>query len=364
MVRRKRRRKVGILTGGGDCPGLNAVIRAATRAAIHCDWEIYGIEDGFDGLIQKKSSRLTRADVRGLLARGGTILGTTNRINPFEYPAKRGRTIVETDRSAEAIRNFDGMGLAGLIVVGGEGTLAIAERFHRRGLPVVGVPKTIDNDLPGTALTFGFDTAVATATEALDRLHTTAEAHDRVMVVEVMGRHAGWIALHSGIAGGADVILIPEIPYRIDGIVDLVRARERAGRAFSIIVVAEGAAPVGGAPVTREPKQPGRPERLGGIGERLAEELSPRLKKETRSLALGHLLRGGSPSTFDRLLATRFGVAAMRLVDEGLFGNMVSWKPPSVVALPLHQVVGRTRTVPTDSDIIQAARYLGIGFGD
>jgi ATP-dependent phosphofructokinase / diphosphate-dependent phosphofructokinase len=361
---RSKRRAVGILTGGGDCPGLNAVIRAATRTALHCDWEIYGIEDGFDGLIRKKARRLGRADVRGILGQGGTILGTTNRLNPFEYPVRRRRLIVEEDRSAEVVRNFHGLGLAGLIVVGGDGTLALAERFHRKGIPVVGVPKTIDNDVPGTALSFGFDTAVHTATDALDKLHPTAAAHKRVMVVEVMGRNTGWIALHAGIAGGADVILIPEIPFRIESIADTIRAQERAGQEYSIVVVAEGAAPAGGATRARAPREAGHEVRLGGIGEVLADDLARVLKRETRSLALGHLQRGGSPTSFDRLLATGLGSAAMRLVNEGLFGNMIALKPPTLAPVPLHQVVGKIHRVALDSDAVRTARDLGTGFGD
>jgi phosphofructokinase-like protein len=356
-------RTVGILTGGGDCPGINAVIRAATRTAFQFGWDVVGIEDGFDGLLRRKVRRLTPDDVRGILPVGGTILGTTNRVNPFEYPTRKGRARLESDRSSEALRNFDALGLAGLIAIGGDGTLAIADRFHRKGLPIVGVPKTIDNDLPGTAVTFGFDTAVATATDALDKLHPTASAHKRVMVVELMGRHAGWIALHAGIAGGADVILMPEIPFDLDRVCQAIRARDRAGREFSIVVAAEGAQPVEGGAVTRAAKA-GSPARLGGVAERVAEELGQRLKKETRSLVLGHLQRGGSPSTFDRLLATRFGSGAMRLVNEGLFGNMIALKPPALAAVPLHQVVGKTRGVPLDSDVIRSARDLGIAFGD
>jgi ATP-dependent phosphofructokinase / diphosphate-dependent phosphofructokinase len=360
---RPKRRAVGILTGGGDCPGLNAVIRAATRTALHCDWEIYGIEDGFDGLIRKKLRRLTRADVHGTLAHGGTILGSTNRLNPFEYPVRRRRVIVEEDRSAEVVRNFHALGLAGLIVVGGDGTMALAERFHRKSMPVVGVPKTIDNDLPGTALSFGFDTAVQTATDALDKLHPSAEVHKRVMVVELMGRTTGWIALHAGVAGGADVILIPEIPFRIESVAEAIRARERAGQEFSIVVVAEGASP-GGATPARVPRADGPEARRGGVGDRLADDLGKALKRETRSLSLGYLQRGGLPTSFDRLLATGMGSAAMRLVNEGLFGNMIALKPPGFVAVPLHQVVGKTHRVPLDSDIIRCARDLGTGFGD
>jgi ATP-dependent phosphofructokinase / diphosphate-dependent phosphofructokinase len=357
-------RTVGILTGGGDCPGINAVIRAATRTAFEFGWDVVGIEDGFDGLVRKKVRKITADDIRGILPMGGTILGTTNRANPFEYPMRKGRATLEVDRSGEAVRYFDSLGLAGLIAIGGDGTLAMADRFHRKGLPIVGVPKTIDNDLYGTAVTFGFDTAVATATDAIDKLHPTASAHKRVLVVELMGRHSGWIALHAGIAGGADVILIPEIPFDLERVCDSIRSRERRGREFSIVVVAEGARSRGAAPVTRAPKTAGREARLGGIGDRLAEDLERQLKKDTRSLVLGHLQRGGSPSNFDRLLATRFGSGAMRLVNEGLFGNMIALKPPALAAVPLHQVVGKTRTVPLDSDVIRSARDLGIGFGD
>jgi ATP-dependent phosphofructokinase / diphosphate-dependent phosphofructokinase len=361
---KQRRRAVGILIGGGDCPGLNAVIRAATRAAMQFGWEMHGIEDGFDGLLRNKVRRLTANDVRGILALGGTILGSTNRMDPFLYPTRVGRARTPTDRSADVVRSFHSLGLAGLIAVGGDGTLALAERFHRKGIPIVGIPKTIDNDIPGTVASFGFDTAVGTATDALDKLHPTAEAHKRVIVIEVMGRNTGWVALHAGIAGGADVVLIPEIPFRLDSVVESVRARERQGREFSLVVVAEGAAAIVDDSKAHASKEVARSSRHDGIAARLAEDIGARLKKEAHSLALGHLQRGGSPSTFDRLLATRFGTAAMRLVDEGLFGNMVALKPPTVVAVPLHQVVGKVRQVPLDSDVIRSARDLGIGFGE
>jgi 6-phosphofructokinase 1 len=296
--------------------------------------------------------------VRGRAA-NGAILGT-NGLSPFEYPVHRGRRTVEVDRSQELVRNFHALGLAGLIVIGGDGTLAMAERFHRRGVPIVAVPKAVENDLPGTAASFGFDTAVATATSALQKLHPSAEAHQRVMVVEVMGRNAGFIALHAGMAGGADVILIPEIPFRLESVVDSIRARERAGREFTIVVVASGATPE--ASGASRAKEDGA--RKNSIGEWLTEELAKRQKRETRFLALADLQRGGSPSGFDRLLATRYGAGAMRLVDEGLFGNMVSYKPPAIAAIPLHQAVGRLARVSVDSDIVQAARDLGMGFGD
>ena len=359
-------RRIGILTGGGDCPGLNAVIRAASRTAFHLGWEVWGIEDGFDGLLTRNVRRLTSRDVRGILQLGGTILGTTNRYNPFRYPVRRRGALVETDRSREVLRNFRALGLDVLIAIGGDGTLGIAEQFHRQGMRLVGVPKTIDNDIASTVVTFGFDTAVTTATDALDKLHTTAESHKRVMVVEVMGRYAGWIALHSGIAGGADVILIPEIPFDVHKVCDTVRSRERAGSEFSIVVVAEGATARHGRRILREKKEVGREPRLGGIGEWLAVQIARHTGKETRNLVLGHLQRGGQPTSFDRLLGTRFGAAAMRLVAGGHFGTMVALDPPRVLAVPLAEAVGhgRMKKVPLDSDILQSARDMGIGFGD
>jgi 6-phosphofructokinase 1 len=361
-----RLRRVGLLTGGGDCPGLNAVIRAAARTAFRRGWEVWGIEDGFDGLLRRDVHRLTGRDVRGILQLGGTILGTTNRHNPFQYPVRKGPTVVAVDRSDRVLRNFKALGLDALIAIGGDGTLDIAERLFRRGLPVVGVPKTIDNDIASTVVTFGFDTAVTTATDALDKLHTTAESHKRVMVVEVMGRYAGWIGLHSGIAGGADVILIPEIPFDVDRVCEVVLARERQGSEFSIVVVAEGALARRGRRMLRERKEVGREPRLGGIGEWLAVQIARRTGKETRSLVLGHLQRGGQPTSFDRLLGTRFGAAAVRLVAERRFGTMVALDPPRVLAVPLAEAVGqgRMKKVPLDSDILQSARAMGIGFGD
>lgn len=357
---------MGILTGGGDCPGLNAVIRAAVRTAIKNGMQVYGIEDGFDGLLRKQVRRLMPGHVKGILQLGGTILGTTNRLNPFRYPVRRGAELLEVDRSGEVVANFRSLGFDALIAIGGDGTLGIAERFHRKGIPTVGVPKTIDNDIPATVITFGFDTAVSTATDALDKLHSTAESHKRVMVVELMGRHAGWIALHSGVAGGADVILIPEIPFDVEKVCGKIRERERRGREFSIVVVAEGAAPKGGAQRTKRKLEPGREALLGGVAEWLAREIEGRTGKETRSIVLGHLQRGGTPTTFDRLLGTRFGAAAMRLVAEGRFGKMVALDPPEIRAVSLRRAVGRgkIRTVPLDSDVIRSARDLGIGFGD
>jgi 6-phosphofructokinase 1 len=364
MKSRRKPKRVGILTGGGDCPGLNAVIRAACRTAFNHGIEVYGVEDGFDGLLHKKLRQLEPSDVSGILHLGGTILGTTNRANPFRYATRQGKRVIEVDRSGEVVKNFHELGLDALIAIGGDGTLGIAERLARRGIPTVGVPKTIDNDIPGTVITFGFDTAVSTATDALDKLHSTAEAHKRVMVVEVMGRHAGWIALQSGIAGGADVILIPEIPFQVESVCEKIRDRARHGRDFSIVVAAEGAKERGGAVRTRGARRAGRETRLGGIAEWLAVEIERRTGKETRSLVLGHLQRGGAPTTFDRLLGTRFGAAAMRLVVDGHFGKLVSLAPPAIQAVPLRVAVGRIRTVPLHSDVIRSARDLGVGFGD
>ena len=355
-------RRIGILTGGGDAPGLNAVIRAVVKAAVTSRCQCIGLEDSFDGLIDPTRSRvLTPKDVTGILRVGGTILGTTNRGNPFEYPDDAaGGTVDYSDR---CIESFHRLGLDGLVVIGGDGTLAIAHQFYTRGLPVVGVPKTIDNDLLETVNTFGFFTAVEFATDAIDRLHTTAEAHHRVMVVEVMGRDAGWIALYSGMAGGADVILIPEIPFTIECVAESIKERDRWGARFSIVVVAEGARPVDGeASMLAGDPRPGNP-RLGGIGKKVAIALEPLAEKETRHVVLGHLQRGGAPNAYDRMLATRFGAAAMRLVDANDFGKMVAFKPPDIVAVPLESVVGGTKKVPLNSDILQTAKALGISLG-
>src|SRR5437867_1464730 len=357
--------KIGILTGGGDCPALNAVIRAAVKTSIGYGWDVLGIEEGFNGLLQCNCRILTTASVSGILHLGGTILGTTNAANPFCYPTvgEGGKTF-ECDISDTVVSNFRKLGLEALIVIGGDGTLTIAEKFYNKGIPLVGVPKTIDNDLNGTIVTFGFDTAVNTARDALDKIHTTAESHRRVLVVEVMGRHAGWIAMHSGIAGGADIILIPEIPYDISKVAHSVMERERLGKHFSIVVVAEGAFPAGGTLTHAEAKHVGREQRLGGIGGRLASAITELTGKETRVVVLGHLQRGGPPTTFDRVLGTRFGAGAARLVQKGGFGRMVALIPPDVESVPIRQAIGRTKTVPLTNDIIQSAREIGISFGD
>jgi ATP-dependent phosphofructokinase / diphosphate-dependent phosphofructokinase len=357
--------KIGILTGGGDAPALNAVIRAAVKTSIGYGWDVLGIEEGFNGLVECKTRVLTTASVSGILHLGGTILGTTNACNPFAYPViGAGGTVFERDISDTVAANFRKLGLEALIVIGGDGTLSIAEKFYNKGIPVVGVPKTIDNDLSGTIVTFGFDTAVNTARDALDKLHTTAESHRRVLVVEVMGRHSGWIALHSGIAGGADVILIPEIPYDPDKVAHSIMVRERLGKHFSIVVVAEGAFPLGGRPKHVETRRAGREPRLGGIGELVESTVTERTGKETRVVILGHLQRGGPPTTFDRVLGTRFGAAAARLVKKGAFGRMVALLPPDVESVPIREAIGRLKTVPIHNDIVQSARDIGISFGD
>jgi 6-phosphofructokinase 1 len=357
--------RVGILTGGGDCPALNAVIRAAVKTCVGFGWEVLGIEEGFDGLVHCRTRPLNAPSVSGILHLGGTILGTTNSANPFCYPMRgEGGSLVECDISGTVLGNFRKLGLDALIVIGGDGTLNIAQKFYDQGIPLVGVPKTIDNDIHGTVITFGFDTAVNTARDALDKLHTTAESHRRVLVVEVMGRHAGWIALHSGIAGGADIILIPEIPYDPASIAQSVVHRERQGKHFSIVVVAEGAFQRGGELIHAESKKPGREQRLGGVGERVALAISELTGKETRVMVLGHLQRGGPPTTFDRVLGTRFGAAAARLVRKGAFGRMVALVPPDVESVPIREAIGKMKTVPVDSDVILSAREIGISFGD
>ena len=357
--------RIGILTGGGDCPALNAVIRAAVKTSVGFGWEALGIEEGFDGLVHCRTRPMNMASVSGILHLGGTILGTTNAANPFCYPILgEGGKAIECDISDTVVAHFSKLALDALIVIGGDGTLSIAQKLYEKGIPLVGVPKTIDNDVEGTVITFGFDTAVNTARDALDKLHTTAESHRRVLVVEVMGRHAGWIALHSGIAGGADIVLIPEIPYDISKVAHSIMNRERLGKRFSIVVVAEGAYPVGGAVTHAEAKRVGREQRLGGIGERVASAVAELTGKETRVVVLGHLQRGGPPTTFDRVLGTRFGAGAARLVRKGAFGRMVALIPPDVESIPIREAIGRMKTVPLNNDIIESAREIGISFGD
>jgi 6-phosphofructokinase 1 len=356
-------KKIGVLTGGGDAPGLNAVIRAVVKAACNAGIEVIGLEDSFDGLLDSsRTRRLTPKDVTGILRLGGTILGTTNRGNPFAYPVDTPQGKV--DYSDQCVETFQKMDMDALVVIGGDGTLAIAHQFYLKGIPVVGVPKTIDNDIWGTTSCFGFDTAVSFAADAIDRLHTTAEAHKRIMVVEVMGRYAGWIALHGGIAGGADVILMPEIHYDLERVAQRIRERDSFGAKFSIVVVAEGASPVGGTHTLVEEATLGKVERLGGVGAIVAHRLEEMTGKEARYVVLGHLQRGGAPTAFDRVLATRFGAKAVELLQRGVFGKMVANNPPDIVPIPLADVIGKTKTVPLDYDLLKAARAIGISLGD
>jgi phosphofructokinase-like protein len=359
-------RRVAINTGGGDAPGLNAVIRAAVLASLGRGWEVYGIEKGYGALLgDGEVVRLDRKAVRGITHLGGTILGTTNRGNPFEWPVRGADgTLATRDRSGEVLAAFRRREFDALIAIGGDGSLRIAAQLAEKGLPIVGVPKTIDNDLGVTFVTFGFHTAVQTATDALDKLHSTAASHERVMVVEVMGRHAGWIALHAGLAATADVILIPEIPYDLDNVCAKIDERYSNGANFAIVVAAEGAVPKGGDATYVEAAAPGREARLGGIAERLAARIAERTGHETRSLVLGHLQRGGSPTAYDRLIALRFGAAAVRCVANGDFGHMVALDPPNILAVPLADAVRKVNTVPLESDTIQTARDLGISLGD
>jgi len=354
--------RIAISTGGGDAPGLNAVIRGVVLAAAHRGWECLGIRHGYDGLMGlDKVVPLGPAEVRGITHLGGTILGTTNRGNPFHWKETRpDGTVVERDRSGEVVAEARRLGIDALVAIGGDGSLGIALQLLALGLPIVGVPKTIDNDVGGTVATFGFDTAVQTATEAIDKVHSTAESHDRVMVVEVMGRHAGFIALNSGLAGSADVILIPEIPFDIKKVCDKIRSREAEGRHFSIVVVAEGAAPKGGTVSLVDPEH----RRLGGIGDKVGHSIEEMTGKETRTLVLGHIQRGGSPTTFDRLLSLRFGAAAVRLIAEEQFGMMVALQPPDIVPVSIADAIAKPRRVPLDSDVIATARDLGISLGD
>jgi 6-phosphofructokinase 1 len=364
-------RSIAISTGGGDAPGLNAVIRATVLAAENRGWECWGIRDGYRGVLEPAEyngdglMRLTRARVSGIAHLGGTILGTTNRGNPMRYPVPQADgSVLEVNRGPELVDKLKQHGIGAVVAVGGDGSLAIAYELSRLGLRVVGVPKTIDNDLERTLMTFGFDTAVSFATECLDRLHTTAASHHRLMVVEVMGRYAGWIALHAGIAGNADAILIPEIPYELDKVADHIRRREKKGRLYTLIVVAEGAKPEGGQVTLLEPREPGQSERLGGVGEKVARELESRVGREARVSVLGHLLRGGSPTSFDRLVALRFGAAAVRALEAGHSGVMVSLEPPHVRYQPMEAAVGRMKVVSLASDTVATARDLGICFGD
>lgn len=357
-------KRIAILTGGGDCPGLNAVIRAIVKSAITKEWKVFGLLQGFSGLldIDSKFIELKNEDVRGILHVGGTILGTTNRANPFEYLVDGKKQ----DVSSEVVSRFHKLKLDALVCIGGDGTLGIADKFADLGLPVIGIPKTIDNDLASTVITFGFDTAVSTATDAIDKLHSTAESHQRVLVVELMGRYAGWITLNAGVAGGADVILIPEIPFTIEKVCEKIEKRYANGKNFAIVAVAEGAKLKDHDDLfTKGTGEKGRQEvLLGGIGDWVAKQIQKITNRDTRNLALGHLQRGGTPTTFDRLLATRFGAAAVRMIADENFGTMVALSPPTITAVPLKEAISKMKRVPLDSDVVLSARQLGISFGD
>ncbi len=357
-------RRIGILTGGGDCPGLNAVIRAVTKSAIfEHGLEVVGINEGFGGLIENNWRLLGDEDVSGILPRGGTILGANNRDNPFMFRTISAEgAVTYEDNSGAAIANLEGMGVEALVVAGGDGTLSIARKLHEKGVPVVGLPKTIDNDLHGTDVSFGFDSALHTATDAVDKLHTTAASHHRGMVLEVMGRNAGWIALCAGIAGGGDIILIPEIPYTFEKVVRSIEERRSRGKRFSIVVVAEGAPLPSGEKVHRA--GPGGEKVPGGVGERVAEAIGEMADMDTRVTVLGHLQRGGSPSPFDRILATAFGTAAVDLAVAGRSGVMVALRNMRIDAVPLEEVVPGQRKVPADGELVSFARSVGASFGD
>ncbi|MBN1164647.1 MAG: ATP-dependent 6-phosphofructokinase [Candidatus Krumholzibacteriota bacterium] len=365
MIDPKKIKRIAVLTGGGDCPGLNAVIRGLVRAArIEHNWEVIGIQDGFDGLLDNLTIPLKAMDVRGLQARGGTILGTSNRGNPLHYPVKEGGHVYFKDVTDRIIANFNKLNLDVLVAVGGDGTMKIAQALFEKGIPVVGVPKTIDNDLGVTDVTFGYNSAVACATLALDRLHTTAESHHRILVLEVMGRDCGWIALEAGIAGGADVILIPEVPFDCNIICDHISARKKKGSRFSIVVVAEGAFPQGGRKIyEKEPGADGTPGRLGGIARWVADQISVLTSLETRVAVLGHLQRGGSPTTYDRILATRFGVEAARLIADGKYGDMVCLKGRQIKAADIKSAIKKLKRVNPEGQMVKTAEALGITMG-
>jgi 6-phosphofructokinase 1 len=360
------KRRIGILTGGGDCPGINAVIRAvAKKAILEQRMEVIGIEDGYDGLIHRRYRRLGYNDVSGILTLGGTILGASKLSNPYKCSVGRGKSAVFQDVSKKAIQTVKDLGLDVLVCIGGDGTLGIAHRLQEDGVPVVGIPKTIDNDIRGTDITFGFDTAVAIAAEAVDRIHTTAQSHNRIMIVEVMGHRAGWIALHAGVAGGGDIILIPEISFTAEAVAAKVGERRRQGRRFSIVVVAEGAKPVGGDVVIRKiVAASADPVRLGGVGFVLQEHLEKATEMECRTVVLGHLQRGGSPTPFDRILATRLGAEAVDLIVRGRHGRMVAVQDGKITSVPLKAAAGGPRTVPLNDPLIAAARSIGTSFGD
>jgi 6-phosphofructokinase 1 len=359
-------KRIGILTGGGDCPGLNAVIRAVVKTiCLQYNGEVYGIIDGYSGLIEKQFKKLNLNDVSGILPRGGTILGTSNRHNPFKYKLKKSQEKNYTDVSDQVLKTMKQLNLEGLIVVGGDGTQAIAaELYTRYGIPLVGIPKTIDNDLNGTDITIGFDTALSIATSSIDKIHSTAESHHRIMVIEVMGRYAGWIALESGIAGGGDVILIPEIPFKMEKIAEKILQRSERGKRFSLVVVSEGAKPEGGdLVVSRKIEDPNDPIRLGGISNVVGNQIEDITGIETRYTILGHVQRGGSPTAFDRILGTRLGYQAVETMQSGKFGQLVGIRGQDIVTTTIKEAIAAPRRVNPESDYIKTAKAIGTSFG-
>ena len=366
VVAEKKIKRIGILTGGGDCPGLNAVIRSVAKSAIdEHGINVIGIEDGFEGFVEGRMREITSMDVSGILGLGGTILGTSNKGDPFHYPSDGIKGIEIVDASMRTMKHYKGWGLDCLIATGGDGTMHISKKLGEMGMNIIGVPKTIDNDLDATDQTFGFDTAMSIATEAIDRLHTTASSHHRVMVIEVMGRYAGWIALEAGLAGGADVILIPEIPFKWQSVFDKVIERSTHGKRFSIICVAEGAkAADEGAVVKETDVKRTDPIRFGGIGEHVASRITADTGLETRVTVLGHLQRGGSPTAYDRILSTRYGTKAVELAVQGKFGYMVCLRGLRVMSVPISEAVAQQRLVPEDGELVRTARAVGTSMGD
>lgn len=365
MTVRKKINKIGIITGGGDCPGLNAVIRGVTKPAQDYGMNVFGIIDGFEGLVEGKARELNNKDVSGILAQGGTILGSSNKGDPFHWPVIRDGKIEVVDKSNDALRNYNTWGLDAVIAIGGDGTMHICNKLSKMGMNVIGVPKTIDNDLDATDMTFGHDSAVYVVSMALDRLHTTASSHHRVIVVEVMGRYAGWIALNGGLSGGADIILIPEIPFSWDKVYQKILERELMGKRFSLVCVAEGAKPKDGKMVIKgTDKKRTDPIQLGGVGELVAKNIEKNTDRETRVTVLGHLQRGGSPTPYDRILATKFGAFAIELAAEKKFGRMVALKGSEVKNVKIEDAISHQKLVKPDNQAVRTARAIGISFGE
>ena len=365
MAKNQEVRKIGVLTGGGDCPGLNAVIRGVTKPAQDHGMTVFGILDGFEGFVEGKTIELRNEDVSGILSRGGTILGSSNKGDPFHWPVEKDGKIEIVDKSQNVLRNYKALDLDAVIAIGGDGTMHICNKLSAMGINVVGVPKTIDNDLDATDMTFGHDSAVYVVSMALDRLHTTASSHHRVMVVEVMGRYAGWIALHGGLAGGADLILIPEFPFSWESVYDKIHKRELKGKRFSLVCVAEGAKPIGGQLVTRGTDlKRTDPIQLGGIGKVVADNIEKNTGRETRVTVLGHLQRGGSPTPYDRILSTKFGAFAISLAANKKFGKMAALKGNEIVAVDIADAISKQKLVKPDNQAVLAAKAVGISFGD